>query len=43
LSELMTRLGHSSPTAALQYQHTATGRDRQIAEALSRLATGHGA
>jgi len=38
LSELMTRLGHSTPAAALQYQHTAGGRDRQIAEALSVLA-----
>ena len=38
LAELMGRLGHSTPGAALRYQHTAAGRDRQIAEALSRLA-----
>jgi len=39
LSELMTRLGHSSPAAALRYQHTAAGRDREIAVLLSKLAT----
>jgi integrase len=39
LSELMTRLGHSTPTAALIYQHTARGRDAEIAKALSALAT----
>lgn len=37
LAELMARLGHSSPQAALRYQHVARGRDRQIAEALSKL------
>ncbi len=40
LSELMSRLGHSTPRAAMLYQHTAQGRDAQIAAALSRLATG---
>jgi integrase len=38
LAELMERLGHSTPGAALRYQHVAAGRGRQIAEALSRLA-----
>ena len=36
--ELMARLGHSTPQAALRYQHAAAGRDRQIAAALSALA-----
>ncbi len=40
LAELMGRLGHSTPAAALRYQHTAAGRDQQIAAALSALA-GH--
>ena len=38
LAELMGRLGHSTPQAALRYQHAAEGRDRVLAEALSRLA-----
>lgn len=38
LAELMARLGHSSPQAAMRYQHAAQGRDREIAAALSRLA-----
>ncbi len=38
LAELMERLGHSTPAAALMYQHAAKGRGVQIAEALSRLA-----
>lgn len=38
--ELMARIGHSTPAAALRYQHAAQGRDAQIAEALSRLAEG---
>lgn len=40
LAELMGRLGHSSPQAALRYQHVAGGRDREIARLLSELATG---
>lgn len=39
LAELMARLGHSTPAAAMRYQHAAQGRDRQIAELLSKLAT----
>jgi integrase len=40
LAELMARLGHSTPGAALGYQHAAQGRDAQIAAALSKLAQG---
>jgi integrase len=32
--ELMRRLGHSSPAAALVYQHAADDRDGEIARAL---------
>lgn len=39
LAELMARLGHSTPGAALRYQHAAQGRDAQIAAALSALVT----
>jgi len=39
LAELMARLGHSTPQAALRYQHAAQGRDAEIAAALSRMAT----
>ena len=38
LAELMGRLGHSTPAAALRYQHVAGGRDREIAQLLSKLA-----
>lgn len=38
LAELMGRLGHSTPGAALKYQHSARGRDTAIAAALSELA-----
>ena len=34
--ELMARLGHSSPRAALRYQHAATSRDREIAARLDQ-------
>lgn len=40
LAELMARLGHSTPSAALRYQHAAQGRDAQIAAALSALVRG---
>jgi integrase len=39
LAELMARLGHSTPGAALRYQHAAEERDRVIADALSQLVT----
>ena len=38
LAELMARLGHSTPGAALRYQHAAAGRDAQIAARLSEMA-----
>lgn len=38
IAELMARLGHSTPAAAMRYQHAAKGRDAQIAAALSQLA-----
>jgi integrase len=38
LAELMARLGHSTPAAAMRYQHAAHGRDRQIAKLLSKMA-----
>jgi integrase len=39
LAELMGRLGHSTPQAAMRYQHAAQGRDREIAALLSKLAS----
>jgi integrase len=41
LAELMARLGHSTPQAAMRYQHAAGGRDREIAALLSKLANGN--
>jgi integrase len=40
LAELMGRLGHSTPGAAMRYQHAAKGRDAEIAKALSALVSG---
>lgn len=40
LAELMGRLGHSTPAAALRYQHAAQERDMEIARRLSELAGG---
>jgi integrase len=37
LADLMHRLGHSTPAAAMRYQHAAAGRDAEIAKALSAL------
>lgn len=37
--ELMLRIGHSSPRAAMIYQHATSDRDRAIAEAMSKLVT----
>jgi integrase len=37
LAELMARIGHSTPQAALRCQHAARGRDAEIAEALSEI------
>ncbi len=41
--ELMARMGHSSPRAAMIYQHATSSRDVTIAAALSDLATAHSA
>lgn len=38
LKELMARLGHSSPRAAMIYQHATSDRDQAIAQALGILA-----
>jgi integrase len=40
LPEVMARLGHSTPAAAMRYQHAARGRDAEIANALSKMAGG---
>ena len=40
LAELMARLGHSTVSAALRYQHAAAERDKVIAAALSAMAAG---
>ncbi|MGQ0825115.1 MAG: hypothetical protein ACT4OX_08855 [Actinomycetota bacterium] len=37
--ELMARLGHSSPRAALRYQHASAERDRGLAARLDELFT----
>jgi integrase len=40
LAELMARLGHSTVSAAMRYQHASKDRDKVIAAALSELAAG---
>jgi hypothetical protein len=40
LRELMDRMGHSSPRAALVYLHGSDARQRAIADGLSRLVEG---
>ncbi len=40
--ELMARMGHTSPQAALRYQHATADRDAAIAAALDDLVTGSG-
>jgi integrase len=42
LAELMQRLGHSTVSAALAYQHAAQGSDKRIAAQLSVIALGKG-
>lgn len=37
LRELMNRIGHSTARAAINYQHAANGRDKEIATALDKL------
>jgi integrase len=41
LRDLMTRMGHDSPLAALIYQHATTVEDRAIADRLSGLVDAH--
>ena len=36
--ELMARIGHSSPAAALRYQHVMKDRDKAVAAVLDGLA-----
>jgi integrase len=38
LADLKKRQGHSSSAAALRYLHAVEGRDREVADQLSRLA-----
>lgn len=38
LADLMGRLGHSTPAAAMRYQHASADRDAEIARRLSQLA-----
>ena len=40
LAELMARLGHSTPQAAMRYQHAAQGRDEAVAANMSLIALG---
>jgi len=40
LAELQARLGHTTPAAAMIYQHAASEPDKLLAERLSRRATG---
>lgn len=40
LAELMGRLGHSTPGAAMRYQHVAEERDQEIARRLSAMVEG---
>lgn len=35
--ELMARLGHTTPTMAMHYQHVAEGRDAELAKRMSQL------
>ena len=37
IAELMARLGHSTPAAAMRYQHAAQGSDQAIAELMSKI------
>jgi integrase len=41
LADLMARLGHSTPAAAMVYQHSVEGRDRAIADAMSGFVDGN--
>jgi hypothetical protein len=41
MRELMDRLGHSTPQAAMIYQHAAATRQVEIANRLSMMASEH--
>jgi hypothetical protein len=41
LRDLMTRMGHDSPRAAMIYQHATTVEDKAIADRLSNLVDAH--
>lgn len=41
LADLMARLGHTTPGAAMRYQHSAAERDRELAAKLSEIASVH--
>lgn len=41
MRDLMTRMGHDSPRAAMIYQHATTVEDRAIADRLSGLVDAH--
>jgi hypothetical protein len=36
----MARLGHTTPAAAMRYQHAAADRDKEIARRLSAMVGG---
>ena len=40
IAELMARIGHSTPQAAMRYQHAARGRDAALAARMSEIAAG---
>ena len=41
IAELMHRLGHTTPAAAMRYQHAVAERDHEIARRMSDVATQH--
>jgi integrase len=43
LRDLMARMGHDNPRAALIYQHATSGADRAVAAALDEVLKAHGA
>ncbi len=42
LADLMGRLGHTTPQAAMRYQHTSAERDRTLAARMAELAASGG-
>jgi len=42
IADLMGRLGHTTPQAAMLYQHTSADRDRVLADRIAELAGGGG-